>query len=448
MFIPSVLETIFVNLSVAFTEPTANRMTVLMVGTILAHGRRTVTTALRAVWPWVEGHFSNYHRVFSRGSWSPWVLAEVLAELIIELMPIGEVIPVAVDETVGEHKGPKIYGRSCHRDAVRSSQRHKAYRYGHKWVTLGIVIKFPFARSPWCLPIMAALYCPQKLERAEKRRHKAPSQLARQMLICLIRQFPDRRFVLLGDGAYATFELADFCSRHNHPLVSHFRTDAALYAPPPPYRKGRKGRPPRVGKRLDTPEEAASRKNADWKEATVGWYGGGTRTIRLLTGTALWYRRGRKRVPVRWVYVVDLEGTHRDECFFTTDLAMLPTAIVTLYTQRWAIEVTFQEVREHLGFETTREWTKNSVLRMRPCLLGLFSVVSLAFAQYASSHEVQPAITPWYHKEYVTFSDALLMIRRLTWEELILSLSKRNIHGAKIPADLKGYFLDHLSMAA
>ena len=49
LFLPSALESVFMNLSVAFTEPTAARMAVLMVGMILARGRRTITAALRVM---------------------------------------------------------------------------------------------------------------------------------------------------------------------------------------------------------------------------------------------------------------------------------------------------------------------------------------------------------------------------------------------------------------
>ena len=167
LLLPSALEPVFMNLSVAFTEPTAARMAVLMVGMILARGRRTITAALRVMGWLADGHFSAYHRLFSRSPWSVWTLGQVLARLIIELFPAGEPIPIAVDETTAEHKGPKVYGKGCHRDAVRSSHTHTSYKWGHKWVVVAIVVKFPFARCPWSLPIMAALYRPEKLDRAE-----------------------------------------------------------------------------------------------------------------------------------------------------------------------------------------------------------------------------------------------------------------------------------------
>jgi len=422
-------------------------MMVLMVGMILCLGRHTVTGALRMVGSLAHGHYCSYHRLFSRASWSTWRLSRILTRMILDLFGADEPIPLAVDETTTQHKGPKVYGKGCHRDPLRSTHTHTAYKWGHKWVVLAIVVKFPWARRPWSLPIMATLYRSDKLDKAQGRRHKTPSELARQMLACLIHWFPERNFVLVGDGGYATVELAAFCARHRGPLVSRLRVDAALYAPPPQRRQGRKGRPRVKGRRIDSPGQAATRKNAAWKDATVDWYGGGTRRAGLLSGTGLWYNRGQA-VPIRWVYVVDLQGTHRDYCVFSTDIGMSPTRIVSLFTSRWSIEVTFEEVRAHLGLETTRQRVAKSVLRSAPCLLGLFSVVCLVFNAHQRRYRVRPPSTAWYVKQDITFSDAIATIRRLLWVKTIFGTSAHNNHIAKLPRSLRVLLLDCLSRAA
>ncbi len=447
MSLPSSVEPTFLKLSHAFTRPTAARMMLLMVGMILSLGRHTVTAALRRIGSVAPGHYSSYHRLFSRASWSTWTLSRILTRMILELFGADDAIPLAVDETTAQHKGAKVYGKGCHRDAVRSTHTHTAYKWGHKWVVLAIVVKFPWARCPWSLPIMAALYRTEKLDKAEGRRHKTPSELARQMLAALIHWFPERNFILTGDGGYATVELAAFCSRYRRPLVSRLRADAALYAPPPQRRPGCKGRPRVKGHRIDSPGQAARRKNAAWKNATVDWYGGGRRRVRLLSGTGLWYNRGRA-VPIRWVYVVDLQGTHRDDCVFSTDVAMSPTRIVSLFTRRWSIEVTFEEVRAHLGFETTRQRVAKSVLRTAPCLLGLFSVVSLILNTHQRRYRVRPPSTAWYVKQDITFSDAITTVRRLLWAKTIFGTSAHNDHIAKLPRPLRTLLLDALSQAA
>lgn len=447
MFLPSSVEPTFLKFSHAFTQPTAARMGILMVGMILSLGRHTVTAALRMMGSLAPGHFSTYHRLFSRASWSTWTLSHILTGMILDLFEPDEAIPLAVDETTAEHKGAKVYGKGCHRDAVRSTHVHTAYKWGHKWVVLAIVVKFPWARCPWSLPIMAVLYRTEKLDKAEGRRHKTPSELARQMLATLIHWFPGRNFILTGDGGYATVELARFCSRHRRPLVSRLRGDAALYAPAPRRRKNQTGRPRVKGNKMDSPEQAGRRKNAAWKNATVDWYGGGTRRVRLLTATGLWYNRGRA-VQIRWVYVVDRDGTHRDDCLFSTDPTLSPERIVSLFTRRWSIEVTFEEVRAHLGFETTRQRVAKSVLRTAPCLLGLFSVISLTFNTHQHRYRVRPTSTAWYVKEGITFSDAIATVRRLLWTKTIFGTSAHDDHIAKLPRPLRTLLLDTLSRAA
>ena len=183
--LPSVAEPLLLSFSIAFTQPTFQRSLVLLVGAILAQGRRTVTSILWTVGDLAEGDPSDYHRVFSRAPWSLWVLGRILALAVIELAGCDDWIRVAVDCTVAEHKGKKVYGKGCHHDAVRSTDTHKVFRWGHRWVTLGVVVRFPFCSRPWALPLLTALYRPKELNQKEKRRHKTPIQLAEGMMAVL-----------------------------------------------------------------------------------------------------------------------------------------------------------------------------------------------------------------------------------------------------------------------
>jgi hypothetical protein len=155
----------------------------------------------------------------------------------------------------------------------------------------------------------------------------------------------------LGDGGYASHELARFCHRHRRhaTLVSRFHGDANLYAPPL-QRKGQKGRPRVKGKKLPTPAQVVT--HIRRAKATVRWYGGGDRRVQWVSDVGHWYKGGQGLVPIRWVFVHDAQGTHRDEYLYTTDVALSGPQIVSLFTARWPIETTFQEMRAHLGFET------------------------------------------------------------------------------------------------
>ena len=446
--LPSVAEPLLMSFSIAFTEPTFQRTLVLLVGAILAKGRRTITNLLWNVGDLAEGDPSDYHRVFSRAPWSLWKLGRVLAIAVIELAAFDDWIRVVVDCTVAEHKGKKVYGKGCHHDAVRSTDTHKAYRWGHRWVTLAVVVRFPFCSRPWALPVLAALYRPEELNKKEGRRHKTPIQLAQGLMAILLHWFPDKKFVLLGDGGYASHDLARFCYRHRDrlALVSKFVPDGALYAPPPPPKKNKKGGRPRVkGKKLKTPQAVVA--DSRLRKTTVSWYGATERQVQVCDGHGQWYHAGAGLVPVHWVFVRDGEGTRRDEYFYTTHDGFTAEQVVTLYTMRWNLEVTFQELRAHLGFEKTRQRVENSVLRMGPCLLGLFSVISLIYHEHLKRHKATTCDRPCYTKNEPTFTDAIATVRQLFWEETVFAQPYFRKACKNLPPKLQQFILDHFCQA-
>ena len=445
--LPKAAEPLVAAFSVAFTRPTFQRVLVLFLGAILSLRHRTVTGMLRAVGPLAKGHWSDFHRVLCRRVWSCWPLGKILAALVLELIPADQPVICPVDDITPQHKGKHVYGKGCHHDACRSTHRHVVWVWGHKWVTLAINVKFPFASRPWALPVLCALYRPAKLNCSEHRRHNKPIDLAMQLMAALIHWFPRRKFVLLGDGGYASHELARFCHRHHRhvTLVSRFHPDANLYEPPGPRGSKKGGRPRIKGPRLSKPAQAVQCSKA--RRFTVNWYGGKTRRVELIRGEGHWYKGGNGLVPVHWVFVHDIEGTHRDEYFYSTDPTMPPDRIVSLYTGRWSIEVTFQEVRAHLGFHTPRNWSKPSVLRTAPCLLGLFSVVSLIFHRHTQGRGVRPPRLAWYIKTEATFAEAMACVRRLCWSE-VFQQSPKHAGLTKLSRPLRIMLLDHLSRAA
>jgi hypothetical protein len=179
---------------------------------------------------------------------------------------------------------------------------------------------------------------------------------------------------------------------------------------------------------------------------TVGWYGGGTRLVEVVTGTGHWYKAGHGLVPIRWVFVHDLEGTHRDEYFYATDPALESAAIVTHYAGSWNVECTFQEPRSHLGLETTRGWCRRTVERAAPCLFGLYSVVAL---QYHGLPEARgSAAVRWPGKGGVTFSDALSAVRLWLWDEWVFPRAGGGLTLEKLPEPLRELLITTLAPAA
>jgi DDE superfamily endonuclease len=451
--LPKVAEPLLSRFSVAFTKPTFQRAMVLLVGFVLTAGRHTVTRTLMTVCTLTSGHFGGYRRVFSRARWSLWPLARVLAALVLELVPADQPAVCAVDDTAAQHRGKRVYGKGRHRDPLRSTRTHNVWVWGHQWVVLAVNVRFPFSARPWALPVLCALYRTREVNQKEGRAHKTPITLARQLVAALLHWFPGRRFVLLGDGHYASHELARFCRGHRRrlTLVSLFHPRAHLCQPPPPRRKGQMGRRRVRGAKLPHPEDVVNG-SAKRQRSTVTWYGGKRRRVEFVTGTAQWYKPADGLVPVRWVFVHDLGGTHEDRYFYSTDPALSPSRIIGLYTGRWSIEVTFQEAKQQLGLATPRNRKDTSVLRTVPCLLGLYSLVSVLFHRHngggGGDKTPRPRAFPWYAKGEVTFSDALAGVRRLLWEQTVFSEPDQRDALKKLPRTLREGLLDQLSRAA
>src|SRR5262245_59064769 len=281
--LPRPARSLFDTLAGGFTRPTFLRWVVLALATILTVGRRTVCNLLRTLGALAPGHPSSYHRVFSQRRWSGWRLAQGLTTWVFDhLVPEGPV-RLAGDDTVDGHKGAKVFGKGCHRDPVRSTRALTVFRWGHKWVVLSVLVRLPFTRRRWALPVLVALYRTEKDNAQAGRRHKTPARLLRQLCCVLLRWFRQRRFVLAGDGNYGAHAMARFAARRRGrlTLVSKFYADARLYEPPPPY--SGHGRPRVKGAKLPTPEQVVA--DSARTRGNVAWYGGGRRDVALVNGT-------------------------------------------------------------------------------------------------------------------------------------------------------------------
>jgi hypothetical protein len=427
------------------TAATFARAKLLGVAAILTTGRRTVSNLLRTVADLTEGDPSCYHRVLSLAQWSGLSLAALLTRFIIQhFWPQGRIRLVG-DDTVTEHPGRKVHAKARHRDAVRSSHSYTAWRWGHKWVVLAILVSFPFASRAWALPVLVALYRSPQDNQKRGRPHKTPAQLLQLLLRLLLRWFPDRRFVVAGDSGYGSHEVASLAghSRGRLTVVSKFPANANLYGPPPAYTG--QGRPRVKGTKLPAPQEVVAR--APRTRLNVAWYGGSRRDVEVVSGTGHWYKAGQGLVEVRWVYVHDLTGTHRDEYFYSTDASMTPQEIIEEYTGRWNIETTFEDARAYLGLESTRGWCARTVLRAEPCLLGLYSVVALMYWLLPAEDQDQGTVE-WEGKNSVTFSDAITAVRRWLWTHWVFPRAGHADAFAKLPQAFQEFLLYALTPAA
>jgi hypothetical protein len=451
--LPESVHAVFEPLQPAFRRPVYCRLVLLALAAILTVGGRTVSNLLRCLGVLAPGHSSSYHRAFSHRRWASRTLARrYIAAVLAKFAPQGRV-ELAGDDTVTEHPGEKVYGKGCHRDPVRSTRSFTAFRWGHKWVVLALLVLFPFSRRRWALPLMVALYRPkpdgspaEPGHGRPQRPHKTPADLLGQMLRILVRWFPERTFVCTADGNYATHELAELPARFpgRLQLVSRFYPDANLFEPPPAY--SGHGRPRVKGKELSAPEQVV-RETPNRQRLDVAWYGGGRRRVEVVTGSGCWYRSGKPLVPLRWVFVHDRTGTHREEYFFTTDLAMTPKTVIETYTGRWSIETMFQEARSYLGLETTRGWSRPTVLRAAPGLFGLYTVVAWLYAELPRRY-TRVRVVDWPGKCDVTFSDAITAVRRWLWVEWVFAIPGHSEAFSKLDGPMRQILLHGLAPAA
>jgi hypothetical protein len=448
--LPFPIEEVLLSFAPVFSQPVWRHAQFLILGAILARGKRTVTSALRAVGLAQETHFTNYHRVLNRAVWHGWFAAKVLLGLLVALLPAQAPLLLAVDETIERRKGPKIKTKGVFRDAVRSSRSKVVHCYGLRWVAMVLLVPVPWSSRPWALPFFTVQAPSQKTCQKMGRRHKTVIEYVCFALQLIRRWHPKRTLILVGDGAYAAVELIGFCRSLSHPvtLVARFRWNAALYDPPPLPVPGKRGRKPRKGKRQLSLKQRLADPATVWEKLSVSWYNGTTRELLVLSDISLWYTPGKRPVSIRWVVVRDPHGEFEDTPIICTDLGATAKQIIEWFVPRWNIEVTFEELRAHLGVETQRQWSERAIARTTPCLFGLFSVITLMALGILKQGQLPVAQTAWYRKEQATFSDVIAFVRRNLWASRYYIDSVSQPHSTEFVSNFINEILDSLSEAA
>lgn len=401
--------------SILFSRPVWQNALVLIFGAILAKGKRTVTSCLRVMGLKDEENFSKYHWVLSYAKWSSLMASRILLGLIIKFTGANSPITMVIDETLERRKGKKIKAKGYYRDAVRSSQKNIVKCMGLKWMTLTVLVKFPWSKRRWALPFMTVLEPSEKSNQASKKRHKTSVDWSIQMLKQVRRWMPEVALTVLGDGGFATANLCWMCLKLKISLVSRLRIDARLYSFPVERPAGTKGRPPKKGQKLMSFKDMLKEEGLTWKEVEVNGYGGKQPTVRYITNTALWHVEGYEPVPIRWVLMVHPTGKMDPLPLFSTDVNLSAEQIIELFVERWSIETTFEEVRAHLGVETQRQWSEGAIERTTPALMGIFSLVCLMANALLGDAELEKGKAAWYQKDSGTFSDVLTLVRKELW---------------------------------
>jgi DDE superfamily endonuclease len=444
MSLPDEIIAVLVAFQPVFTQPTWQKALVLVIGTLRARGRRTVTTALRQMGYAQCADFSRFHQVLNRAHWSCLALSRRLLQLLVHsFIATGGRLTIVVDEHLERRWGRRITKRGHYRDPLASSKGQSVSTSGLRWVVLALVVQPPWTTHYWALPFLSILATPPEVSAQLGRHHKTVGDWAAQVVVLLRRWLPEVPIELVGDRSYSSIELGLHCQDQQVALITPLRLDANLFAPPPSRSPRQTGRPRVKGGQLPKLDRALTDPQTHWQTAELAWYSGGPRKLEWCSATALWYHSGHRPLAIRWVLVRDPAGKHDPKAYLCTDGARQPLEIVQAYMKRWPLEVTFEESRAHLGVETQRQWSDRAIERSTPVLLGLYSLVTLLGQALTRTGQIPVQQTAWYHKEQATFSDVLAVVRRELWGNFRFCTSPDNPDLLLIPRAV----LDQLAFA-
>jgi DDE superfamily endonuclease len=423
----------------------------LLLGAILAPGKRTVTSVLRIVGLGKEQRFQNYHRVLNRARWSSRAASRILLSLLVRTFAPSGPLLVGLDDTIERRWGKQIQARGIYRDPVRSSRSHFVKASGLRWLSLMLLVEIPWAGRVWALPFLTVLAPSERYHQKRYQQHKTLVNWGRQMLLQLRRWIPNRPIILVVDSGYAALDFLGCLANRKQPItcITRLRLDAQLYAPAPARRKGQMGRPRRQGVRLPSLQQRLRDRKTKWSKIIVPhWYSAGPRTIQIATGTAVWYRVGLPVVPLRWILIRDPQQQFRPQALLSTDLDVTPGQAVPWFVLRWQLETTYAEVRAKLGVETQRQGSDLAIARTTPCLLALFSLVTLLASDLHRRGKLQVRSSAWYHKSQLTFSDTIAAVRQQLWTDSLCARSSSEQDRTKSSSLLLQHLTEALCYAA
>ena len=400
------------SVSGVMSAPTFVSFVTVLTGWLFCQ-RHTVTAMIVAAGERARKHHSAYHRVFASAQWSLDELGLAVATLVLPWLGPGTVF-VAIDDTLARKRGLKIFGVGMHHDPLLSTRKTALMNWGHSWVILGLIVRFPFhPHRYFCLPMLFRLYRSQQTVRRQGGAYRTRPELAVEMLHVLCSRFCQRQFHVVADSAYG----GQSVHRHlpkNCDLTSRICLKARLYDAAPARRAGQNGRPRKRGQLLPTPQQMLTQRGT---RVTLNVYGRRDR-VRLVEAIAHLYASPERAVRV--VVVQPLSGGRSVQAFYSTCASATAVEILGWYARRWSIEQAFQESKMHLGFEQPQGWTRRAVERTAPTAMLLYSLVVLWFADWGHRRWQRPQRSWYPKKRWPAFADMLAALRWQSWRQEVL----------------------------
>jgi hypothetical protein len=412
-------------LSSVMTVPTLASFVTVMTGWVFAR-RRTVTGMILAADAVGTKHHSAFHRLFAKAEWALDDLGLAVFRLIGPWLDPRQPIMLAIDDTLARKRGLKVYGVGMHHDPLLSTRKVARVNWGHSWVVLSVMVRFPFcSESYFALPILFRLYVNRQTVAKKGGWYRTRPELAVDMLYTLCRAHENRRFHVVADSTYGGQSvLGDL--PNNCDLTSRLDLDARLHDAPPVREPGTNGRPRKRGNRLPSPRQMLTGRA---RRRTLNIYG---RRDKVRTVDTVAHVYAVPTRPLRVVAVEPLIGGRRVQAFYSTRSQASAEQVLVWYAMRWSIEVAFQNSKTHLGFEEPQGWTRRAVERTAPTAMLLYSLIVLWFARCGHRHYRQPD-RPWYPtKRHASFADMLTTLRRESVREQVLSTPPSEQGGRKV----------------
>lgn len=226
--LPAPIIAILAHFAPLFSRPVFASAQVLLIGSPLTPGRRTVCAALRGMGLEQTPALQNSPRVFSRAKWSPRTAAKILLHLWVEAFVPDGPLRIGGDETLERRQGEPIAKKGIYKDSARSRKNFFVKSSGLRGIVFMLLAPIPWAGRTGALPFFAVLAPSERYHQEPKKRHKTLWVWARQRLWQVRRWLPDRQIVFVGDGSYRVLERLVCAVRQPITVVTRLRLDARL----------------------------------------------------------------------------------------------------------------------------------------------------------------------------------------------------------------------------
>ena len=391
----------------------------LMVGAwIVCLGKHTISRVWETTGRSAKEDHSPAFRLFSQAVWNFDEIARVLLMTLLTRFLPGTRIWLVVDDTLCHKRGAKVAYGGIFLDPVLSSKTHKTFRFGTNWVTLGVILWFPFRPDrPFCLNLLWRV-CEKKTQK-NAASHKTKPQLAQELIRLMASWCPEKQVFVVADVAYIGQALLKD-RPENVEVIGPIRWDASLSKLLEDIldKRRKKGDP------LPKPK-AIIEDDKQWPSELYYYEDSSEKKeihVKQLKGIC-WYH-GAGREPLQLVLVRDPAGVWRDEVLLCTDQTLPANEVIDGYLQRWSVEVAYAESKQLLGFHDPQVWCEPSVERAAPMAWFVGVVVLMWYAAEGLRKKQVRRDRPWYkNKPDPTFMDMLATCRYDLWTNWLKSNS-------------------------